>query len=75
MQPREHHHPNTASAEIFLTRKEAANFLGRSPGTLANWARLRVGPPYYRPEGGNARYYRPDLVAFQTAMRAVREAS
>ncbi|GAA2173463.1 hypothetical protein GCM10009784_07850 [Arthrobacter parietis] len=75
MQLREQHDPKATPAEIFLSRKEAANFLGRSPGTLANWARLRVGPPYYRPEGGNARYYRPDLAAFQTAMRAVREAS
>ncbi len=55
--------PSTLSG--FLTRQEAAAYLGRSPGTLANWARQRSGPPFYRPEDGTARYFAPDLVAYR----------
>ncbi|WP_216699851.1 helix-turn-helix domain-containing protein [Arthrobacter sp. H5] len=39
-----------------LTREEAAAYLGRSVGTLGNWAAAGVGPPYVYSGNGRVLY-------------------
>lgn len=34
-----------------LSPSEAAEYIGFSEGTLANWRSQKRGPPYYGPEG------------------------
>jgi hypothetical protein len=34
--------------KTYLTPKEAARYLRRSPGTLAEWRLLKSGPRYYK---------------------------
>ncbi|MDR8020499.1 MULTISPECIES: helix-turn-helix transcriptional regulator [Nesterenkonia] len=38
------------------TRQEAADYLGVSAKTLANWASNGIGPPYLSLCGGSVRY-------------------
>lgn len=53
----------------FLTRKEAAEFLGVSERTLANWASLgNRGPSYFR-VGRVSKYSIKDLLSFLEANR------
>lgn len=48
-----------------LDRKAAANALGYSPGTLANWATQGVGPkPYRTATGGKVFYLASEVAAF-----------
>jgi hypothetical protein len=47
-----------------LDRRNAAAFLGRSPKTLADWARLGLGP-IPRKVGGRVFYRLQDLEAFR----------
>lgn len=46
-------------APQLLTTAEAATYLSMSPRTLETWRNKRIGPPYVKPEGGNAVRYRP----------------
>lgn len=55
-------------AHEFLTRKEAALYLGVSCPSLARWACNGVGPTFYR-LGRDARYDRADLDAFLIKQR------
>ena len=49
----------------WLTRKEAAEFLGMSHHTLANWALdENISLAYYK-VGKRVRYKKSDLIAFQ----------
>jgi hypothetical protein len=43
-----------------LTANEAAFLYGLSPGTLANWRHMRVGPKFYK-MGGKVAYFPEDL--------------
>lgn len=62
------------SIETLLTRREAAEFLGVSPSTLARWAMEGTGPAYFKT--GSVRYRVRDLEAFIESRRVepVREA-
>ncbi|MDQ1053135.1 excisionase family DNA binding protein [Arthrobacter sp. SORGH_AS 212] len=54
---------------IWLTRREAAEYMRLSPATLANWASQDVGPEYTRIGRGRVLYRRDDVdnwVAHQT---------
>lgn len=54
-----------AADDEWLTRKEAAKFLGMSHHTLANWALDdSISLPYYK-VGKMVRYKKSDLIAFQ----------
>jgi hypothetical protein len=53
-------HRSRPAAEIWLTRKEAAEHLGYAKNTLANWALKKEGPPYRR--RGAQVMYRLDLL-------------
>jgi len=47
----------------FLTTKEAADYIGISPGTLNNWSYQRKGPRFFRcgsVPGRGKRLYSPD---------------
>lgn len=54
-----------------MSRKQAAAFLGLSPGTLARWAVQRKGPRYSRSgkTRGKVWYSAGDLVAWLEAMK------
>ncbi|MDO9490187.1 MAG: DNA-binding protein [Sphingomonadaceae bacterium] len=52
-----------------LTRKDAARYLGRKPRTLADWARLGLGPRS-RLVGGRRFYMLGDLQAFARGEQA-----
>jgi hypothetical protein len=55
------------SADL-LTTVEAADVLGRDPGTLANWRSFRKGPKFVRVKEGDRvyiRYRRTDLESFR----------
>ncbi|WP_461171963.1 helix-turn-helix domain-containing protein [Arthrobacter sp. Z1-9] len=54
-----------------LTRSEAATYLRRSTGTLANWAAKRKGPVYYRQEDGAVVYAIEDLAEWLAAQRVL----
>jgi hypothetical protein len=45
-----------------MTREAAAEVLGCSPGTLANWAVSGVGPKPFKPSHGRRVYYMADEV-------------
>lgn len=45
-----------------LTREAAAELLGCSPGTLANWATAGVGPKPFKTAHGKRVYYLVDEV-------------
>lgn len=47
-----------------LTAKEAAELLGLSAITLANWRSQRKGPRYHKVGARAVRYLRADLAAF-----------
>jgi excisionase family DNA binding protein len=55
----------------YLSRAEAATYLGVSIPTLARWASQKTGPRYYR-LGRNARYLPADLDAFVESRRSDR---
>jgi hypothetical protein len=55
----------------FLTRNEAALYLRRSTGTLANWAAKRKGPIYYRQEDGAVVYAIEDLAEWLAVQRVL----
>jgi hypothetical protein len=60
----------TQKSEIetpWMTTAEAAAYLRRSPLTLANWRREKIGPPWHQPGGerGNVMYHRDELDAWQ----------
>lgn len=55
-----------------IARADAARFLGRTPKTLAEWARLGLGPRPHR-VGGRIFYFLKDLQAFVAS--GAREAS
>jgi len=48
-------------SKLLLTPKEAAEFLGIPPGTLAQWRSQRRGPPYIKLEERLVRYRHADL--------------
>ncbi|GEM29526.1 hypothetical protein NN3_05330 [Nocardia neocaledoniensis NBRC 108232] len=48
----------------WLTRKEAAVYMGIHPRTLANWAATGRGPRYSKPSGSSCMYRLDDLDAF-----------
>ena len=52
-----------------LTEAEAAEYLGFSKQTLANWRHRRQGPPYVKVGGKAIRYLRADLDAFLDSWR------
>ncbi|WP_208951719.1 helix-turn-helix domain-containing protein [Rahnella sp. ChDrAdgB13] len=55
-----------------LTRKEAADYLGLSEQTLANWASTgRVKIPHYKIGGHRVTYLMSDLDAFVESGRRV----
>ena len=56
----------------WMTTAEAAAYLRRSPLTLANWRREKVGPPWHQPGGehGNIIYHRDELAAWQRGRAA-----
>jgi hypothetical protein len=45
----------------WLTRKEAADYMGIHPRTLANWAAAGRGPRYSKPSGNSCMYRLRDL--------------
>ena len=47
----------------YLSRKEAAKYLGKHPLTLDTWRCRNVGPPYFK-VGKSISYKREDLDAF-----------
>lgn len=48
-----------------MSRKDAAAALGYSPGTLANWCSMNLGPKAYRtPTGGKVYYLASEVRAF-----------
>ena len=51
----------------FLTRDEAALFLGLRPQTLANLTWQNAGPPYVRLSSRCLRYDRAELLAWMKA--------
>lgn len=56
--------PNSNPKANWLTRKEAAEYLGVAESTLANWAcTKKFHLPYYR-VGRSVRYRTSDLDAF-----------
>ncbi|MFT4470531.1 helix-turn-helix domain-containing protein [Arthrobacter sulfonylureivorans] len=59
----------TPAQAKFMTRAEAADYIHRSPGTLANWAYRRRGPAFYRLEDGQTLYAVTDLDAWFKAQR------
>ncbi|SDL54082.1 helix-turn-helix domain-containing protein [Arthrobacter sp. ok362] len=58
-----------------MTRGEVASYLRRSPGTLANWAAQRKGPPYYRQVDGTVVYAIEDLAEWLTSQRVAPRAA
>ena len=48
----------------YLTREQAADYLGCQPCTLAKWASKGTGPTYYR-RGRNTAYLQQDLDAWR----------
>jgi hypothetical protein len=58
-----------------MTRPEVASYLRRSPGTLANWAAQRKGPPYYRQVDGAVVYAIEDLADWIAAQRVTPRAA
>ena len=48
----------------WMTRKEAAALLRKSPQTLANWNSMGIGPKAVRPGGGQTLYRRGDVEAW-----------
>jgi hypothetical protein len=58
-----------------MTRAEAATYLRRSTGTLANWAAQRKGPVYYRQEDGAVVYAVEDLGDWLSAQRVLPRAA
>lgn len=55
----------------YLTRPEAANRIGVTPGTLATWACCPIKCeqlPFYR-SGGKVEYLESDVEAFKNARR------
>ncbi|MDN4642638.1 helix-turn-helix domain-containing protein [Arthrobacter sp. PsM3] len=59
----------------FLTRVEAALYLRRSPGTLANWATKRQGPIFHRLLGGAVVYGAEDLADWLEVQRVLPSAA
>lgn len=54
-----------------MTRKEAAEYIGVTPATLANWACTgRVKLPYYRAGLKRVIYLKRDLDAFLESTRS-----
>ncbi|WP_214853889.1 helix-turn-helix domain-containing protein [Arthrobacter sp. ISL-65] len=66
--------PSWMPSEL-MTREEAAAYLRRSPGTLANWAAQRKGPPYYRQLDGAVVYAIEDLAEWLAAQRVTPRAA
>lgn len=58
----------TVQINNFLSRKEAALYLGVSTSALARWASEDRGPAYYR-IGRDARYRIDDLETFLASRR------
>jgi hypothetical protein len=58
-----------------MTRDEAAAYLRRSPGTLANWAAQRKGPVYYRQLDGAVVYAIEDMAEWLAAQRVLPRAA
>lgn len=54
----------------FRTEREAGEYLGKPPKTLANWRSARIGPPYYK-VGGSIRYDEADLDSWLNEHRVV----
>jgi hypothetical protein len=59
----------------FMTRSEAASYLRRSPGTLANWAAQRKGPAYYRQLDGAVVYAKEDMAEWLSSQRVTPRAA
>lgn len=58
-----------------MTREEAAAYLRRSPGTLANWAAQRKGPVYYRQLDGAVVYAIEDMAEWLSSQRVAPRAA
>lgn len=66
--------PSRMPAEL-MTRDEAAAYLRRSPGTLANWAAQRKGPAYYRQLDGAVVYAVEDMAEWLSSQRVAPRAA
>ncbi|WP_268867201.1 helix-turn-helix domain-containing protein [Nocardia aurantiaca] len=51
----------------WLPRREAAEYMGIHPRTLANWAAVGRGPRYSKPSGSSCMYRVEDLDAYLDA--------
>lgn len=58
---------NLITSFRWLTRAEAADYLGIHPRTLANWAAVGRGPRYSKPSGTSCMYRLDDLHAYLQA--------
>lgn len=56
--------PNQSTNATLLNREEAANYLGVSPSTLANWACTKKYQIKFIRVGRSVRYRQSDLDAF-----------
>lgn len=56
--------PNQSTNATLLNREEAANYLGVSPSTLANWACTKKYQIKFIRVGRSVRYRQCDLDAF-----------
>ncbi|MFE9785209.1 helix-turn-helix transcriptional regulator [Nocardia salmonicida] len=59
--------PIGTGSKRWLTRKEAADYMGVHPRTLANWAATGHGPRYSKPSGNSCMYRLDDLDAYLQA--------
>ena len=57
-------HAGTPTVSSWLTRREAADYMGVHPRTLANWAAAGRGPRYSKPSGSSCMYRLDDLDAY-----------
>lgn len=55
--------------EPLVPPASVAEFLHKSPKTLANWRSLDIGPRFYRLEGGEVRYDWADVRAWLAGQR------
>jgi predicted DNA-binding transcriptional regulator AlpA len=54
---------------LWLTRKQTADYLGLSVGTLANWASMDIGPGYTRMGGGRVLYRMAEVESWLAAQQ------
>jgi hypothetical protein len=57
------------SSNNLLNERQAAEYLGRRPGTLRGWRYDGTGPEYVIADGYRVRYYRAALDAFKASRK------